>query len=48
MGYILTFFLGGFFGIILMGLCVASSYDHRDDKKNNDTDDENECYCDKE
>lgn len=47
MGYLILFILGVFFGIILMGLCVASS-EQSNKKDNHDAGDKKECYCDKE
>lgn len=45
MGLVLAFMIGALFGIILMGLCVASSEQSRKDQNK---DDNNTCHIDKE
>lgn len=45
MGVILAFFIGVFFGIILMGLCVSSSMNDRKNEKKDIHDEGDELSC---
>lgn len=51
MGYLVIFLIGLVSGIILMGLCVATSHRDKSDEKRKDIHDAGDkiaCYCDKE
>ena len=50
MGFVITFIVGAWFGIVLMGLCVAASHQDQHDKSKDihGTGDDISCYCDKE